>query len=298
MDYFKNKFLSEIGRIQLEERGKYVCGDCKYFGIKKCPIRIEYKLAPICYFYKASKEQRKYVKKSQWKKIKEESITMSTKIKKKKKNRHKLEEDTSKRIFTKDGYVKCNLRFGFEVKRFLENLIKEKKWKCQRRRCKDKKTFQVRAKHPTKRINISEQLIYIITETYIEFKLVCPGCSFLHNFPIDVSKEIREYVKSLDDKKIFNKSPETEDEFRLMTKFVSQLVFPDGFENDPLMSAYKGTIGYKSFRGKIRKAAKENDTKPARVIGLIFNNSRGCLVLDSADFIVIPGSIFKFGASG
>lgn len=297
MDYFKNKFLSEIGRIQLEERGKYVCGDCKYFETKKCPIGIEYKLAPVCYFYKASKEQRKHFKKSQGKKIKEESITMSTKIKKKNKNKHKFKEDTSKRIFTKDGYVKCNLRFGFEVKRFLENLIEEKGWKCQRRRCKDKKTFQVRAKHPTKRIDISERLIYTITETYVEFKLACPGCNFLHNFPTDVSKEIREHVKSLDNKKIFTKSPETEEEFRLMTKFVSQLVFPDGFEDDPLMSAYKGTIGYKSFRGKIRKAARENDTKPARVIGLIFNNSKGCLVLDSADFIVIPGSIFKFGAA-
>ncbi len=288
MDYFKNKFLSEIGRLELEEKGKYVCGDCKYFGKKKCPINVKYKIAPVCFFFKRSKKQMKSKR--------DKSVTMYET--KKKKMKHKLSnENESKRIFTRDGFVKCNLRFGFKVRSFLDGMIEKEKWKCERRRCENKQKFVVRAKHPTRQVKISEQLIYKITDTYIEFKLACPGCNFLHRFPTDLSREIRSYIKSLDDEKVFINPPETTEEAMMMTKYVSQLAFPDGFENDPLTSMYRGTIAYKAFRRRIKKVAKENEIKPKKIIGLIFNRSKGCLVLDDADFVVIPGSIFNFGVA-
>jgi len=286
VDYFKNRFLSEIGKLELEEKSKYVCGDCKYFKKKKCPIGVEYKVAPVCFFFKRSKKQRK----------KGKSVTMQE-TKKKKMRKPKISDQDSKRIFTKDGFVKCSLRFAFKVRLFLNELVEKEKWKCERRRCDDKKKFIVRAKHPTRQVAISEKMIYTITDTFIEFKLACPGCNFLHRFPTDYSKEIRTYTKSLDSEKIFIDPHETTEEAMMVTRYVSQLAFPDGFENDPLTSMYLGTAAYKAFKRKIKKIAKQNEIKPKKIIGLIFNSARGCLVLDDADFVVIPGSVFNFGAA-
>lgn len=297
MDHLKNRFLSEMGRAQIESKGKYVCGDCKYFRKEKCPIEVKYDTANICYFYKHSKKQKKYFMKTIMKRNnKIDSVTLSDKQKKKRKKKKINNPTQSKKIFTDDGFIRCNLRYGFKVKEFLEKIIEEKSWKCERRRCKDRKMFVVRAKHPTKKINISENAIYKITDTFIEMKLTCPSCNFLHNFPKDVSGEIREFFKTLTDENIFIKSPESEEEIRMIVSYVSQSVFPDGYEDDPLCFIHKNTIAYKQFKRKIRKIAKENDIKPVKVIGMVFNSIKGCLVLENASFIIMSGKNFSFAA--
>lgn len=297
MDYLKNRFLSEMGRAQIESKGSYVCGDCKYFRKEKCPIEVKYNIANICYFYKPSKKQKKFFMKNLTKKNnKIDSFTLNEKQKKRRKKKKIGNPTQSKKIFTDDGFVRCNLRYGFKVKEFLEKIIKEKEWKCERRRCKDRQRFVVRAKHPTKKITVSENSIYKITDTFIEMKLACPSCNFLHTFPKDVSNEIREFFKTLTDENIFVSSPDSQEEIRMIVNYVSRSVFLDGYEDDPLCFVHKNTIAYKQFKRKIRKIAKDNDVKPVKVIGIVFNNIKGCIVLENATFIIISGKNFSFAA--
>jgi len=233
MDRLKTRFLSEMGRSELEERSKFVCGDCKYFKTKKCPMDVEYKLANTCYFYKPSKDQRGFLKQLKEKKNpKIHSITMNKNQKVKRKNR--LKGKKSNKIFSDEGFIKCNLTYGFRIKLFLSEMIERETWKCQRKGCKDKQLFEVRAKHPTRSYKLNEDLIRTITEVMIELKLVCPGCNFVHSFPKYSAKEIRQYIKSVTSEPIFQKEPENEDEMQMMTRYVTQLAFPDGFEGNPL----------------------------------------------------------------
>ncbi len=293
MEELHNRFLSEMGRADLEERTKYACGDCKYFKKKKCPVNVEYDLAQPCFMYAASKDQKKFQKELFKKKtIKVWSMTMTKRNKIRRKKKLKLKDKISRKVFTEEGFVQCNLKHGYRIREFVHELIQRENWKCERKRCKNRMHFKIRVKHPTRHYRLDEDTIYKITDVMINLRLVCPSCNFVHTFPDECNREIKEFVRELKQEKIFQKEPETDDEMQLMTRYVSQIAFPDGFENDPLFSFYRGTTAYKAVARKIRKIAKKNELIPSKIIGVIYNKSRGCLVMDNATFILIPSGIF------
>jgi len=294
MNRLKDKFLSEISRAESEQRSKYVCGDCRFYKKKKCPMDIKYDLSQTCYFYEASKEQRKFERKTKNKKL--VSITMNLHRKKKQKKKNKNNPKESAKLFTKDGFVKCNLRYSFRVKKFIESFIEKEGWKCRRGRCKSKQIFEVKAKHPTRQYKIQEDLIFKVSDVNVEFKLVCPGCNFLHNFPRAIAKDIREFIKSLNDENVFKELVNDKKEIEMITHYVAQLAYPDGFEEDPLHLMFKGTIAYKDSIRKIRKIAKQNDVEPKKIIGVISNRNKSCLVLNNATFLIVPNQSFSFAS--
>lgn len=294
MNRLKDRFLSEISRAESEQRSRFVCGDCRFYKKKKCPMDIKYDLSQTCYFYEPSKEQRKFERKTKNKKL--VSITMNSHRKKKQKKKIKNNPKESKNIFTNDGFIRCNLRYSFRVKKFIESFIEKERWKCKRRRCKSKQVFEVKAKHPTRQYKIMEDLIFKVSDVNVEFKLVCPSCNFLHNFPKLIVKEIREFIKTLNDENVFKELVDDKKEIEMITHYVAQLAYPDGFEEDPIHLIFKGTLAYKACIKKIRKIARRNSVEPKNIIGLMSNRNKSCLVLNNATFLIIPNQTFSFAS--
>jgi len=283
----ESEFLSDIGREEFQQRSQYVCGDCRYFlKEKKCPINVQYKLASVCFYYRHSKEQRIYMKSLEQKgKEKFKSLTIQ-KVKKKRKKSSHLDDSKSKKIYINPGFIRCNLQYAYRLKIFLEDLIKKESWKCRRSRCKDKQLFQVHVE--SRRYKVEEDVLYHATDRMIDFTLICPSCRFIHNFPKDILKEIKEKLKEIKSLEIFPEKPKTHEDRLRVLNYVKGLVYLSGFERNPLYIYTKETKAYRTIAGKISKLAKKYDVKNSDIVGVVGHADKSCFILWNGSFVLIP----------
>lgn len=292
---FTDLFLANLGQSGFEDNKNFVCGDCKLFKTKHCPVKVEYKLAPICHFYIPDKSQKIYQKTNKSKIL---SVTIFLNERLKRKRRKKTTTKVSNKLYTEKGFINCDYRFGYLILDFLEKIVKVQKWKCQRKRCKDKKEFIVRVFN-RRRNKVDKDTVYTVTSRKIDMILVCPGCNFIHGFPTTILKDVRDYIKEIKSKNLFeNNKCETLEEKQKIISYIRNLLFHSCVGHKPIYTYIKGTLAYKHIQRKVNKIAKKLELEKKQIIGIIFHEAKSCIVLKEGKFKEVSLSEVNFLSFG